>query len=318
MAAGNWRTGAGLGDANISVARRTIAAALNSSIKNNAIIGHPVIQAMLRADEGLGPLIGELGVSEGILTIGQGTMASTAEGTDASLTNYSLSNTTTITPARRVYARAASDFGRAVQEPLLTGELSPGAEAMVAYEAYQTWVNSVVAVLVALFASLTNEIGTTGVALTWSAVQNGIIDHKDAGNMGPALALLNAKGAKDLSANMLSLSGAVQWAPQAQEAIANAVNGAYLGTFWGVQFYLNGNIANDGTDYHGGIITAGCLQTKHKIVPLPREAIQIADAGWVTVEARRTGGSETRFDMVSHFAAQIREQGRGRMIRYVM
>jgi hypothetical protein len=318
MAAGSWRTGAGLGDANIAVARRTIAAALNASEKNRELLGHPVMQSILAQDDLLGPLLGELGVSFGLLTVGTAKMAATVEGTDVALTNYSLANSTTITPARHAFARAASDFGRALQEPLLTGELAPDAYAMVIHEAMMVWANTLVDKIVALFPSLTNTIGTTATDLSWSAIQNGIIDHKDRGNRGPVLGIIDSVGAKDLMSDMLSLGGAVQWAPQAQGAIQNATAGAYLGRFWEADFYLSGELDNDGTDTSGALISMGCIATKHARVPLPSEAMEIADGYWFTVEGRRTAGSETRFDIVSHLAAQIREDGRGSELLYGM
>ncbi len=316
MGAGNWRPDAGLGDANIAIARRTIAAALTAAVKNRALIGHPVMMGMLAQDEMIGPLIGELGVSYGLLTIGGAKAGAKSVGTGTTSTAYSLANSTTITPARKTFARTVSDWGVALQSSLLRGDLAPDQYAMVIYEAFTVWVNTYVDMIVALFATLSNEIGTTNVDLSWSAVQNGIIDHKDRGNVGPALGVLDAVGAKDLMADTLSLGGAVQWAPQAQGAIQSVLDGAYLGKFFDVDFFLNGELDNDGTDTFGGIISAGCLASKHARVPLPREAIQVADGGWYTVESIRLVGGETQFDIAMHHAAQIREQGRGSMLRY--
>jgi len=316
MAAGNWRTGAGLGDANITVAQRTIAAALNSATKNNAIIGHPVMMNMLMADEGIGPLIGALGVSFGLLTHGTATASATAEGTATTPTNYSLSNSTTITPARKTFGRQVSDFGVSVQRSLLTGELAPDQYAMVVAEGFQIWVNTLVDDVCATFSSLSNEIGTTATDLSWSAINQGIIDHKDRGNLGPALGLIDSVGAKDLMDDTLSLGGAVQWSPQAQQAIQDVSAGAFLGNFFGVDFYLNGQLDDDATDRFGAILSAGCVQSKHQRVPLPREADLVADAGWYTIEALRQDGGETLFDFAMHEAVQIREDARGSMLRY--
>lgn len=316
MAAGAWYTSSGLGDANIAVARRTISVALKAAVKNRALIGHPVMQQMLAEDQGLGQLMGELGVSFGLLTHGTGKAAETAEGTGVSATNYSLSNSTTITPARHAFARTVSDFGVSVQAGLLRGELSPDQYAMVVLEGYEVWVNTVVDKVVALFASLSNEIGSTGSDLTWAAINRGIIDHKNRGNMGPALGVLDAVGAKDLMDNTLSLGGAVQWAPQAQQAIQDVSAGAYLGNFFGVDFYLNSELDDDSTDRFGAIISAGCIQTKHQRVALPMEADAIVDAGFYTVEALRQDGSITKFTTTMHLAAQIKEDARGSMLRY--
>ncbi len=316
MAAGAWRTSSGVGDANIAVGPRTIQAALNAASKNNAIIGHPVMQQMLMMDQGLGPMLGNLGVSVGLLTLGTGKASAVAEGTATTSTNFSLTNSTTITPARHAFGRSVADFGVAVQRGLLTGELAPDQYAMLINEGFQVWVNTLVDKVVALFASLSNEIGTTATDLSWSAVNRGIIDHKDRGNTGAAMGILDAVGAKDLMDDTLSLGGAVQWSPQAQQAIQDAQAGAYLGNFFGVDFYLNSELDDDGTDRFGGIISAGCLQSKHAIVPLPREAVMVADGGWYTLEALRQGGSETQFDLVMHLAAQILEDNRGSMLRY--
>jgi hypothetical protein len=318
MSAGPWRTSSGIGDANIAVGPRTIQAALNAAKKNNALITHPVMMQMLMMDEGMGQLLGNLGVSIGLLSFGTGKAGPVAEGTGTTATNYSLTNTTTISPARLAYGRKVSDFGLSVQQGLLRGELAPDQYAMVILEGLQVWTNTLVDSIVAHFANLTNEIGTTGTALTWQVIQDGIIDHKDRGNTSEALGIIDSVGAKALMADMVGLGGAVQFAPQAQQAIQSATAGAYLGRFWDVDFYLNGELDDDGTDRFGGIITAGCIQTKHQRVPLPSEAIAVADGGWFTVEALRQGGSETQFDIVMHLASQIREQARGSMLRYAV
>ncbi len=316
MAAGAWTTSSGLGDANIAVGPRTIKAALNAASKNNAIIGHPVMQEMLLMDQGLGPLLGNLGVSMGLLTFGTGKASAVAEGTGTTATNFSLTNRTTNTPSRHAFGRKVSDFGVAVQRGLLTGELAPDQYAMLVNEGFQVWVNTLVDKVVALFASLSNEIGTTATDLTWGAVNRGIIDHKDRGNTAPAMGIIDAVGAKNLMDDTLSLGGAVQFSQQAQQAIQDAQAGAYLGNFFGVDFYLNSELDDDGTDRFGAIISAGCVQSKHAIVPPPRQAIMVPDGGWYTLEALRQGGSETQFDLVMHLAAQIVEDNRGSMLRY--
>ena len=318
MSAGPWRTSSGVGDANIAVGPRTIVAALNAARKNNALVTHPVMMQMLAMDEGMGPMLGSLGVSVGLLSFGTGKAAAVAEGTATTASNYSLTNSTTITPARLAYGRKVSDFGVAVQAGLLRGELSPNQYAMVILEGLQVWTNTLVDSVVAHFANLTNEIGTTATALTWQAIQSGVIDHKDRGNTGEALGIIDSVGAKALMADIVGLGGAVQFAPQAQQAIQSSQTGAYLGRFWDVDFYLNGELDDNGTDRFGAIISAGCIQTKHKRVPLPSEAIQVADGGWYTVEALRQGGSETQFDIVMHLASQIQEQARGSMLRYAV
>ena len=317
MAAGNWFTGAGIGDANITIARRTIQLALHESVKNNAIMGHPVITAMLQTDELLGQLMGELGVSISLAAIGQGKLAATVEGTAATATNFSTSNSATVTPARRAYARDVGDFARSVQEGLLTGTLAPDAYAMMTYEGLMLWFNDLIDRIAALSSSATYEVGTTAIALTWSALQNGIIAFKDRGVSGRALGLLSAKGAQDLSGDGLGLAGAVQFRQQTQGMVSQLGDGAYLFSEWGVDFYLNSELDADGADTLGILLSPGAILSKHQRVPLPVEATSLLDAGFYTMEASRPGGGVTRIETVSHNAVGILEASRFAAIRYV-
>lgn len=317
MAAGNWLTNAGLGDAAIAIGARTIEVALHASVKNQEIIGHPVIRAMLAQDAGWGQLMGNLGVGWSLAAIGQGKATAVVEGTEATATNYSTANSS-LTPARYAYARKASDFARSIQESMLRGEMSPDAYGMLIYEGFRLWGNTFIDSLVALASSATYEIGTTATALTWGEVQDGIIDHKDRGNTGAALGLLSAKGAKDLANDGLALGGAVQWAPQAQSFIADSRSGARLGNFWGVDWYLNSELDADSGDTLGILIGEGALASKHQRVPLPeREARVVADVGLFTIEGRRGGGGVSTFETVFHFATGIKEAASFEAVRYV-
>lgn len=317
MAAGSWYTSSGLGDANIAVAQRAIQSALNASDKNRQIIAHPVFMQMLMADTGIGPLIGALGYSMGLLTHGTGKMSANAEGNATTATNYSSSNTTTITPARHTFGRIASDWARAVQEALLRGDLAPSHYAMLIVEGYKLWSNTYVDKVAALFPSLSTEIGLTGTDLNWTAMHHGIIDFRNAGNSGPMIALIDNVGAKQLMDDTVSLGGAIQFSQNAQDSIQGAAGGAYLGQpIRGVDFYMCGELDLDGSDRCGALFTAGCMQSKHTRVALPAEADLVADGGWYNIEAIRLNNGTTQFNTVSHLAVQIQEQARGAMIRY--
>lgn len=318
MAAGAWYSNAGIGDANIAVARRTIQIALHESQKNGALMGHPVIMDILSRDEMLGPMIGELGVSISLAALGQGKLAATAEGTEASPTNFSTTNSATVTPARRAYARDVGDFARSLQESLLTGEIAPTVVAMLANEGLKLWFNDWIDRICALASSATYEIGTTATALTWSALQDGVIDFKNRGvSGGPALALITEKGAKDLTSDALALSGAVQFRQNTQGMVSNMDTGAYLFSEWGVDFYLGAELDTDGGDDLGILIGPGAILSKHQRVALPMEAETLVDAGWYTMEARRPGGGVTRVETVSYNAVGILEAGRFAAIRHV-
>ena len=318
MAAGNWLTDAGIGDANVAITAKTIEVAIHASIKNMEVIGHPVIRSMLLRDEGLGQLLGALALGISFVDVGQGKMATVAEGTEATPTNFT-SSAISVTPARRAWARKVSDFGASIQSALLRGVLTPDQYALIVYDGYRVWANSYVDLAVALATSATNVIGTTGLALTWAALSGGVFELKDRGAAnGPCLALLTSKGVQDLADDALSLGGAVQMAQQIQQLIPNAGNGAYLGNYFGCcDLYMNSELNTIAADTAGLLLTDGGIQTKHQIVPLPEESFSLVNAGLFTTEMRRPGGGITTFETVSHFGASIREQGRLAQILYV-
>lgn len=318
MAAGIWASGSGIGDANIAVAARTIQVALHSSVKNMDIMGHPVILDLMARDQGLGQLMGALGVSVSLAALGQQTLASTAEGTEVAATNFSTSNSTTVTPARRELTRDVSDYAASLQAPLLRGEISPSVAAALTLDGMRAWVNTAVSLLLATATSLSNEIGTTGTALTWEEVHEGVIDFKDRGaGSGPALGLLTAKGAKDLVGDALSLGGAVANYPGTQGFIQGVSGASYIGRHCDVDWYVLTGVATQAGDTCGMVITPGSHLMKHQRVPLPSNADVLVDAGFFTQELRRPGGSVNRVSTVTYNAIQILEQGRAAMVRYV-
>jgi len=319
MAAGNFYTGAGPGDLNIALAPSLIEAKLVTSVKNREIIGHPVIQYALAQDEGFGQLMGALGVQVGFLDVGELVMASKAEGTEAAASNFTATSAS-LTPARKAIARKASDFDRSIQESMLSGDLSPDAYAVILYDAMTAWANTYVDLMGDLASAATYEIGTTGVALTWSAMKDGVIDMKDRGCHGPFLGLITAKGAKDLSDDSLSLGGAVANAAEIQGMIPNAAEGASLGRYFGnLDLYLcdAARLDTDAADTLGSLWSPGGVHSKHQRVPLPGEATALINTGLVTVEMRRPGGGVTTFEAVSHLGVGSREATRWAAIRYV-
>jgi len=317
MAAGPWYSQSGIGDANNAVTARGIQAALQAANKNMEAAAHPVMQGMLARDAGLGQLLGAYGFGISFADIGGGKLASTAEGTEATPTNFSTTNVA-VTPARRAFARQVSDYARSLQDGLLQGELAPDTEALLAYEGTRVWLNSLVDQIAALASSATNTIGSTGVPLTWQALNEGIMDLKDRGAaQGRAMALVSAKGAKDLADDALSLGGAVAMAPQIQQLIANAGAGAFVGAFGGVDVYLNSELDTDSGDTLGLLLTDGAILSKHQQVVLPREADALINAGFYTMEMRRPGGSVSIIETVAYNGVSIAENGRMAAVRYV-
>jgi hypothetical protein len=171
-----------------------------------------------------------------------------------------------------------------------------------------------------LASGATHEIGTTGAALTWSALQDGIYDAKDRACYGPFLGLVTAKGAKDLADDGLSLGGAVQMAGQMQQLIPNAGDGAFLGRYFGnTDLYLcdAARLDSDGGDTLGSLWSPGAVYSKHQPVQLPARALAVVNTELLTVEMRRPGGGVSLFEVAAHLAVGIREQARMAAIRYV-
>lgn len=320
MAAGSWTSGAGIGDVNQSLQTVAIAMAIDETIKNMGIIGAPTVQQILARDEGLGPMFGALGISLGIATVGTGKMASTAEGTAVAATNWSASSAT-VTPARRELGRVVSDYARSLNDPLLVGELGPTAIATMIRDGMGNWANTWVDLVAALAASATYSSGTSGAAYTWNALHHLTIDMADRGAGGPKVAFLSAKGVKDLGDDALSLGGAVQMAQQVQQflQIGSAVgqSAAYVGRFFGsLDLYMCSELDADGGDTLGLAFSADGVQSKHQQVNLPAEASAIFQSAMFSIEARRTGGSVSRFDQVTYNGVGIGQQKAFAKIRY--
>jgi hypothetical protein len=316
MAAGPWYSSSGLGDSNVALVTKALTVALHESAKNKAPIAHPVMQEILRMDEGIGSTIGALGVQIGLAAIGQGKAAATAEGTEAGATNFSVSNRT-LTPSRKEFLRSVSDYGRSLQRGLLTGEIGPDALALLTFEGYSVWTNTLIDLVVANASSATYEAGTTGTALTWADMQDEIYDHKDRGNVGPILAMISAKGAKDLANDAISLGGAVQMASQVQDFLTNGGAGAYVGRFFGdLDLYINSELDTDGGDTLGIAFNSRGIFTKHNVVPFPSEADAILNAGMFRMEARRPGGAVSYISTDMYNAAGILDAKGMFAIRY--
>lgn len=317
MAAGAWYSQSGIGDANNASTARGIMAALTEANKNMEAAAHPVMQAMLARDAGVGQMLGAYGFGVTFADLGSGKLAAETEGNEASPTNFSTTNVT-VTPARRAFTREISDYARSLQEGLLMGEIGPDVEVMLAYEGTRLWMNSLVDQVAALASSATNTIGSTGVPLTWSALNEGILDLKNRGAAaGRAMALVTVKGAKDLADDALSLGGAVSMAPQIQSLLANASAGAFVGSLGGVDVYLNSELDTDSGDDLGLLLTDGALLSKHQQVQLPREADALVQAGFYSMEMRRPGGSVSYIETVAYNGVAIAENGRMAAIRYV-
>lgn len=308
MAAGPWISTAGYGDANQSLVTKLLTVALHSSQKNGAAGASPVMMQILAKDEGLGNLMAALGVQISFADLGQAAAAATAEGTAVSATNTTATNRT-LTPARREFARILSDYSRSLQDGIISGQLSGSALGALAMEGTMVWTNTLISLANALAASATYSSGTSGLDLTWEAMQHLNIDMADRGANGLVQVHLDAKGVKDLSDDTLSLGGAVAMSQQVQQFMNAGSSGAYVGRFFGrMDIYMLSGLDTDGADTLGMAFTADGIHTKHQQVPLPAEADSLLYTGFFRQELRRTGGAVTRVETDMYNAAGILQQ----------
>jgi hypothetical protein len=286
MSAGSWLTSAGFGDALASVILLGYTEAINDERYNSSIVLHPVFQGVLARDQGMplppGALAGRLSVA----AFGTGKAAATSEGSAASATNFSTTNYS-VTPARRQFARTASDFASALTEGVpmdlgLTvpagsqdlGENATAALVMIG-EGQRIWSNTLVDLVCGLLTSLSLSVGTSGAALTWDDLSTIAIKLRGAGAAGPYIGLISERQALDLMADTSSVSGAQVNAAVLTEFFAKGGgDGGYLFTFGGVDYHLCAELDVSGDDVIGGVLSADAFATIHK-----RVAAQVQSSG---------------------------------------
>lgn len=312
MSAGQYVTTAGIGDAFVALMVSTIAVGLDPTNLNVEISAHPVMLSIMARDETLSNIIGALGIRVSFVDLGRSKMAATSEGSAPSLTNMTVTNVS-LTPARYAFARSATDWARSIAEQMQTGQIADDVYALMVFDALRTWINTIVNLVVALASSATYSIGVSGSALTFAALTDGLTDMRARGGVGGSglvLCLLSSKGVKDLQNDALALGGAAALAPQMQQFLNGGASGGYIGRFLGaLDIYLCPELDSDGDDTLGIAFTEEGIHTKHQRVPLPSEAIALADAGMFTVEMSRGAGTgTTTFTTSSHVAVGIRQQ----------
>lgn len=312
MSAGPWYTSSGIGDANIAVSPRLLEEAFKSETLGNGLIASPPMQAMLAGDAVVsGAMGGALAFGWGLIDIGGGTLAATAEGSAASATNFSVS-TGSLTPARRAFARKMSDFAVHVQQQMLSAPLS-SVQALLVADAFQTWRNTIIDLVMAQFASASYTIGTSGAALLWQTLQFGLQDaiERSGGAAGSFAAVLSKKQVQDLAADALSLGGAVQMAQQVQQFlnVNSGGNASYIGRFFGVlDLYMGNRVTESGGDAIGAIFGTGAFVSKHERVSFLPGGTPAFDAGFYSGEWRgRNGDGTATIDYISHSAVAIKQ-----------
>lgn len=277
-----------------TIVLRALQRAITSASKNKAAIADPVMAAIIQRDATLGPVVGALLQRLSLLDLGGGKATATAEGA-AQLAAAAVTPTNIApTPTRREYARDLLDSERSQLAGLGTGELPPDILDAFVMEGVDVWGNTVLSDILALSTGASYTAGTTGVAMSWAALQNGYLDMVNRGAVGEAgvFAAMKVKGIKDVSTDVLSLGGAVQMANQVQQFLDIGKSG-YVGSFFGgnLRLYMLDDVPTAGGDDVGIMLGERGVLTAHKIIPLPESATVLVQAGngnWISREAKRS------------------------------
>jgi len=299
--------------------------AITSANKNRAAIADPVMASIISRDATLGPVVGALLQRMSLLDLGGGKATATAEGA-AQLASAAVTPTNIApTPTRREYARDLLDSERSQLAGLGMGELPPDILDAFVMEGVDIWGNTVLSDVLALATSASYTAGTTGVALSWAALQNGYLDMVNRGAVGDAgvIAAVKVKGIKDVSNDVLSMGGAVQMANQVQQFMEFGGKSGYIGTFFGnLRLYMLDDVATAGGDDVGIMLAEKGVLTAHKVIPLPESAITLVQAGggnWISREAKRstTTSASTRIETAFWTASAVADPAALSKILYV-
>lgn len=277
-----------------TVVLRALQRAITGAAKNKAAIADPVMAAIIQRDAMLGPVVGALLQRMSLLDLGGGKATATAEGA-AQLASAAITPTNVApTPTRREYARDLLDSERSQLAGLGTGELPPDILDALVMEGVDVWGNTVLSDILALATGASYSAGTTGLAMSWAALQNGYLDMVNRGAVGEAgvFAAMKVKGIKDVSTDVLSMGGAVQMASQVQQFLDIGKSG-YVGSFFGgnLRLYMLDDVAVSAGDDVGIMLSERGVQTAHKVIPLPESATVLVQAGggnWISREAKRS------------------------------
>lgn len=191
--------------------------------------------------------------------------------------------TASITVARRYLERDLSDFARALDG---TGAL----DEMGLADGMMTGANlTMLSLVVAVGATFTTVKGTSGATLTHATMLTVKQALRTARVKGPYVCILAPKQFNEWETDFNSLGGAVQMKTDQAAQMARLTGGSYVGSWDGVDFFITDKVITDGTDLNGCMFGMGAIGWKSLSSRPGLGQISIVDAGFVQIEATRTG-----------------------------
>lgn len=270
--------------------------------RDTSFLMHPTIRAGWADDSGFLQAVAE---EVPVVGLGLNMLASEVESAEANELTPS-GTSYTLTPARRAGKMTVSGLYR-IEDGLVLMDFDRLAFAM-----FLGGQRRLMADLGALFPAIVQQVGTTGVALSWSVLKSAVDTNHASGSRGQQVALLEDKQWQDVSNDALTLGGAVERAPETQSFLGGSMGYSYKGTF------LNGDLAiyaadgnvvtNDGTDYSGAVFgpEAWGIRTT---APRPDMAAQeIARLGWMMAELERNASIDDTEVVVTGYTAAAAAQ----------
>ena len=170
----------------------------------------------------------------------------------------------------------------------------------------------------ALFGSLSNSVGTSGVNLSVDDIYSAQFQLNTSAMNGPYTAVLAPVQMNDFRSSLRSETGAIQFEAASADMLATKGPG-FQGSWNGIEFYQSDSVVTNGGNREGAMFAAGCFAYTMAPVSLiqghvPQQNI-LVDAGELLVELVRDGyGGQS--GAVAHMYPGVaeREDDRGVLI----
>jgi len=276
--ANEFYTGLTVGtDAFVAVIVRKMALALGDRAAG-AILQNPIIASSFGSANKLGAL------AQGTLIVGYGLdkFDAVAEGTP--FTNTALSSDQqSVTTARRGLMRTVSDMARSLDHLGATGLANYVMDGIWGFQ------RSMVDLFASLFTSISASVGSVVATLTWGTMKSAATTLDIANVAGPYVCILASKAWGELSADALTLGGAVQRSPE-QLAYMGQHGLKYKGRYLNgdVDIYTSDEIDNAGGGFLQGMFGAGFMNWDIAMATPSAATIVIANTPLFLIEMSRT------------------------------
>jgi len=298
-----WKTGTSPGS-DMLAATAIAQYVLTIGDRDTSFLMHPTVMAGWRDESGF---LQAVAAEVPVIGLGLDQLAEEAEDDDAdeitpSGTSY------TLTPARQTGQMEVHGLFNA-----LDGQIDMERLALALFLGGQRRLMAQVA---ALFPSITAQVGSTGVALSWSVLKSAVDTNHAAGSRGIQVAMLEDKQWQDVSGDALTLGGAIEHQPEMRGFMGGSQGYSYKGRF------LNGDLdiftadSSIITTVGGGADYSGCVFGPEAFgmltrAPVPDPSVVNAmQMGWMRAELDRYARKDkTAVVTTGYSAAAIAQNG---------